>query len=128
MRDNEHRCGHPAPSHQPISFQHEVDFQEHTRTEHDVREGYAETLSGAARRPDWQRFTECPFGDGFAPPNDIKSGAVFSSKALQLHVAAHLKEISLLVLQKLPRDEDGDPKDMTSDVLLYVEGVSKLYI
>lgn len=109
-------------------FKHEVEFQEHSRTEHDVPEAYVRTLSGAARKPGLQKITECPFGDGFTAPENIDSDTVFSSEALQLHVAAHLKEISLLVLQKLPRDEDGDPKDMTSDVLLYVEGVSKLYI
>ncbi|KAM0667768.1 hypothetical protein ACQRIU_003633 [Beauveria bassiana] len=115
-----------APSHQPIIFQNETEFQEHSRTEHDVPEAYVGTLSGAARRPGLQKITECPFGDDFAPTENIESNTVFSSEELQLHIATHLKEISLLALQKLPCDDDDSSQYMASDLLSETEGVAKL--
>ncbi|KAJ3498368.1 hypothetical protein NLG97_g1175 [Lecanicillium saksenae] len=116
-----------APSHQPIVFQQEAEFQEHSRTEHDVPEAYVGTLSGAARRPGLQRITECPFGDDFAAPENSEPSTVFSSEALQLHIATHLKEISLLALQKLPCDDDADNSEcMASDLLSEAEGAARL--
>ncbi|KAM3451581.1 hypothetical protein MY3296_005246 [Beauveria thailandica] len=104
-----------APSHQPIIFQKEAEFQEHSRTEHHVPEAYVGTLSGAARRPGLHKITECPFRDDFAAPKDSKSDTVFSSKALRRHVATHMKDISLLALHKLASfdadiSEDKDPR------------------
>lgn len=45
----------------------------------------------------------------------MESNAVFSSEALQLHVATHLKEIALLALQKLPSDADDNATNVRSD-------------
>ncbi|KAM0742909.1 hypothetical protein ACQRIT_003086 [Beauveria bassiana] len=115
-----------APSHEPIVFEDKAEYQEHIRTKHAVCEEYVETLTGAAQKPRDEKITTCPFGDDFAAPEDIRSETVFSSEALELHVSTHLKEISLLALQKLPCDDDNNSGDMASDLLSEVEGVSKL--
>ncbi|CAH0016629.1 unnamed protein product [Clonostachys rhizophaga] len=88
-----------APSHDPIVFDQEDQYQEHSMKEHGVPEAYAGTLSNAARRPVLERVMECPFGDDFQPPGKAEPCAVFSSQALQSHVAGHMKEIALLTLQ-----------------------------
>ncbi|PNP55733.1 hypothetical protein THARTR1_03953 [Trichoderma harzianum] len=102
-----------APSHAPITFDQEPQYQQHSIEEHGVPEEHAGMLSSAARRPALNKLLECPFGDDFQPPEKAESSAVFSSDALQLHVAAHIKEIALLTLQKLPSDEDD--KSVNSD-------------
>ncbi|KAI1120124.1 hypothetical protein F5Y10DRAFT_290290 [Nemania abortiva] len=91
-----------APSHDLIVFDQESQYQEHSIREHGVPETHAGTLSSAARRPVFEKVLECPFGDDFQPLDKADSSAVFSSEALQLHVAAHMKEIALLTLQELP--------------------------
>lgn len=58
---------------------------------------------------------ECPFGDDFQLPDKVDRSAVFSSEALQLHVAAHIKEIALLTLQKLPSDIEETATNVDSD-------------
>ncbi|KAL6818997.1 ankyrin [Trichoderma camerunense] len=102
-----------APSHPPKTFDQELDYQKHSIEEHDVPEELAGMLSSAAQRPALNKLLECPFGDDFQPPEKAESSAVFSSDALQLHVAAHIKEIALLTLQKLPSDDDA--KSIKSD-------------
>lgn len=102
-----------APSHSPKTFDQELDYQKHSIEEHGVPEEHAGMLSSAARRPALNKLLECPFGDDFQPPEKAESSAVFSSDALQLHVAAHIKEIALLTLQKLPSDDDA--KSIKSD-------------
>lgn len=98
------RGGCRAPSHNPIIFNQEINCQQHSIQEHGVPETHIEILSNAARRLHLDKVLECPFGDDFQPPVEVKSSAVFASEALQLHVAAHMKEIALLTLQKLPSD------------------------
>ncbi len=115
-----------APSHKPITFQQEGEFQEHSHTEHDVPKAYIGTLSNAARRSGLQKLTECPFGDDFPTSEHSESNTVFASEALQLHVATHLKEISLLALQKLPCDGDDDSEDIASDLLSEDAGPARL--
>ena len=120
-----------APSHDPIIFEEEADFREHSCREHGVPEAHLGTLSGAARRPIVKKISECPFGDDFSAPETSASSHVFSSEALHLHVAAHMKEIALLTLQKLPGDnevgEDDDiSHDVTSDVRLEDEGLPRI--
>lgn len=95
-----------APSHDLVIFNQEIQYQEHCIKEHSVPETHAGTLSGAARRPGLDKVLECPFGDDFQPSENVEPSAVFSSKALQSHVAAHMKEIALIILQKLPSDVD----------------------
>ncbi|KAH0522744.1 hypothetical protein TsFJ059_006542 [Trichoderma semiorbis] len=102
-----------APSHPPKTFDQELDYQKHSIEEHDVPPELAGMLSSAAQRPALNKLLECPFGDDFQPPEKAESSAVFSSDALQLHVAAHIKEIALLTLQKLPSDDDA--KSIKSD-------------
>lgn len=102
-----------APSHPPKTFDQELDYQKHSIDEHDVPPELAGMLSSAAQRPALNKLLECPFGDDFQPPEKAESSAVFSSDALQLHVAAHIKEIALLTLQKLPSDDDA--KSIKSD-------------
>ncbi|KAK4078260.1 uncharacterized protein Triagg1_3276 [Trichoderma aggressivum f. europaeum] len=103
-----------APSHAPTTFGQELDYQKHSIEEHGVPEEHAGMLSNAARRPALNKMLECPFGDDFQPPEKVESSAVFSSDALQLHVAGHIKEIALLTLQKLPTNEDA--KSIKSDL------------
>ncbi|RYP25236.1 hypothetical protein DL765_000117 [Monosporascus sp. GIB2] len=111
-----------APSHDPIIFDQEIQYQEHSIKEHGVPETHAGTLSSAARRPVLDKVLECPFGDDFQPPENVESSAVFSSEALQLHVAAHIKEIALLTLQKLPSDVDENAENVDSDQPLEDDG------
>ncbi|KAL7815134.1 ankyrin [Trichoderma gracile] len=114
-----------APSHDPITFDQEIQYQKHSIEEHGVPEAHAGTLSNAARRPVHEKVLECPFGDDFHPPErneSSDSSAVFSSEALQLHVAGHMKEIALLTLQKLPSDGDEDAENVNSDQPLEDDG------
>lgn len=115
-----------APSHDPVIFEKEVEFQEHSRKEHGVSEAHVSTLSGAARRPVLEKVLECPFGDNFLAPEKPESNTVFSNEALHLHVAAHMKEIALLALQKLPSDDDDKSEDVASDLPLEGDGFAKL--
>ncbi|KAJ5100696.1 hypothetical protein N7456_006748 [Penicillium angulare] len=106
-----------APSHDPIVFNEEIQYQEHSIKEHGVPEKHAGTLSNAARRPLLDKVLECPFGDDFQISGKIESSTVFSSEALQSHVAGHMKEIALLTLQKLPSDDNENADDVDSDRL-----------
>ena len=115
-----------APSHDPIIFEQEVEFQEHSRKEHGVPKAHVGTLSGAARRPIFEKILECPFGDDFSPPEKAESNTVFSNEALHLHVAAHMKEIALLALQKLPSNDDDKSEDVGSDLPSENNGFAKL--
>ncbi|KAJ6018487.1 hypothetical protein N7522_001951 [Penicillium canescens] len=111
-----------APSHDPIVFDQEIQYQEHSTKEHGVPEAHAGTLSNAARRPVLNRVVECPFGDDFETSGKVESSAVFSSEALQSHVAGHMKEIALLTLQKLPSDDDENAENLDSDQPLEDDG------
>ncbi|KAE8371606.1 hypothetical protein BDV26DRAFT_286644 [Aspergillus bertholletiae] len=111
-----------APSHDPITFDQEIQYQEHSIKEHGVPETHAGILSGAARRPVLHKVLECPFGDDFQHSEKVESSAVFSSEALQSHVAAHIKEIALITLQKLPSDADENAEDVDSDQPLDDDG------
>ena len=111
-----------APSHDPIVFDQEIQYQEHSIKEHGVPEAHAGTLSNAVRRPVLDKVLECPFGDDFQPSGKGEPSAVFSSEALQSHVACHMKEIALLTLQKLPSDDDENAENVDSDQLLEDDG------
>ncbi|KAK4553669.1 hypothetical protein LTR86_009167 [Recurvomyces mirabilis] len=102
-----------APSHGAVLFEEESSFQEHSRKDHGVPEAHVGVLSGAARRPVVKKIQECPFGDDIEVEQNPESNTIFSNEALHLHVAAHMKEIALLALQKLPNDEDAE--DVASD-------------
>lgn len=115
-----------APSHDPTIFEKEVDYQEHSRKEHGVSQTHVGTLSDAARRPALQRILACPFGDEFSAPEKAEPSTVFANEALHLHVAAHMKEIALLALQKIPSDDDGKSEDVTSDQPVEDSGFAKL--
>ncbi|KFY29078.1 hypothetical protein V493_02563 [Pseudogymnoascus sp. VKM F-4281 (FW-2241)] len=111
-----------APSHDPIVFDRQIQYQEHSIKEHGVPQAHAGTLSNAARRPVVHKVLECPFGDDFQPSGKVESSAVFSSEALQSHVAGHMKEIALLILQKLPSDDDENVENVGSDQPLEDDG------
>ena len=111
-----------APSHDPLVFAQEIQYQEHLLKEHGVPEAHAGTLSNAARRPVLEKVEDCPFGDDFQPPEMVDFNAVFSSEALYLHVEGHMKEIALLTLQKLPSDEEGSMENVDSDQPVVVDG------
>jgi ankyrin repeat protein len=111
-----------APSHDPITFDQEIEYQEHSIKEHSVPETHVGILSRAARRPVLSKVLECPFGDDFQPSEKVESSAVFSCEALQSHVAAHLKEIALLTLQKLPSNVDDNVENVDSDQPLDDDG------
>jgi ankyrin repeat protein len=111
-----------APSHDPLVFEQEIQYQEHSIKEHGVPEAHAGTLSNAARRAVADKVLECPFGDDFQPSGKVESNAIFSSEALQSHVAGHMKEIALLTLQKLPDDDDGNVENVDSDQPLEDDG------
>ncbi|KAK5229407.1 hypothetical protein LTR96_003019 [Exophiala xenobiotica] len=104
-----------APSHDLIVFDQEIQYQEHSIKEHGVPEAHVRTLSNAMRRPVVDKVLECPFGDDFQPSGKVESNAVFSSEALQSHVACHMMEIALLTLQKLPSDDDEKVENVDSD-------------
>jgi ankyrin repeat protein len=103
-------------------FDQEIQYQEHTIKVHGVPETHAGTLSNAARRPVLDKVLECPFGDDFQPSGKVESSAVFSSDALESHVAGHMKEIALLALQKLPSDDDENAENVGSDQPLEDDG------
>lgn len=111
-----------APSHNPIVFEEETQYQEHSVAEHGVPEAHVGMLSRAARRPVLDKVSNCPFGDDFQPSDKVVSNAIFSSEALQLHVAGHMKEIALLALQKLPSDDDEHAENVDSDQPLEDDG------
>lgn len=115
-----------APSHDPIIFEQEAEFQDHSRTEHGVPEAHVGTLSRAARRPVHGKILECPFGDDFSAPEKAELHSVRSNEALLQHVAAHMKEIALLALQKLPGDDDDRSEDVASDAPIEEDGFAKL--
>lgn len=104
-----------APSHDPIVFDKDIQYQEHSIKAHSVPEAHIQILSNAARRPVLDKVLECPFGDDFQPSGKLESSAVFSSEALQSHVAGHMKEIALLTLQKLPSDDEENADDFDSE-------------
>ena len=82
--------------------------------EHGVPETHVRILSGAARRPTLNKILECPFGDDFCPPERAEPNPIFSSEALLLHVASHMKEIALLALQKLSSDAEDNAESVDS--------------
>ncbi|KAM0210277.1 hypothetical protein ACHAQD_010793 [Fusarium lateritium] len=116
-----------APSHDPIVFDQEIHYREHSIKEHGVPEAYATTLSIAARRPVLDKILECPFGDEFQPPEKAGPSFVFSTEALQAHVAGHMKEIALLTLQKLPGDDVENVENIDSDQPLEDDGPTGPY-
>ena len=111
-----------APSHGPVIFHQEIQYLEHSVKEHGVPEAHTRALSSAAQRPALDKMLECPFGDDFQPPEKAGSSAVFASEALQTHIAAHIKEVGLLTLQKLPSDGDEEAENVESDQLVDVDG------
>ncbi|KAI6752490.1 hypothetical protein HG530_013859 [Fusarium avenaceum] len=116
-----------APSHDPIVFGQEIHYREHSIKEHGVPEAYATALSDAARRPVLDKVLECPFGDDFQPPEKAGSSFVFSTEALQAHVAGHMKEIALLTLQKLPSHDVENMENVDSDQPLEDDGPTGPY-
>ena len=104
-----------APSHDPIIFDKEVEFQEHSRKEHGVPDAYVGTLSGAARRPVFEKILECPFGDKFSAPEKAGSDTYFSNEVLYLHIAAHMIDIAFLALQELPSNDVDKFEDVASN-------------
>ena len=114
-----------APSHAPLVFEQETDFQKHSSEEHSVPTAYVETLSSAARRPILEKIKVCPFGDDFWAPENPQSNSIFTSEAFHLHVAAHMKEIALLALQKLPGEDQDNAEDVASDAPLVDEGAQE---
>ncbi|KAF5702334.1 ankyrin repeat domain-containing protein [Fusarium globosum] len=115
-----------APSHKPMIFRDEIQFQKHSYDEHGVPEAHVRTLSEAARRPFQDKIHECPFGDDFVPSEETDRYGIFSYDNLHSHVAAHMKELALLALQKLPNDGETEASDFDSDVLIEDDGNAKL--
>ncbi|KAJ5776455.1 uncharacterized protein N7511_001466 [Penicillium nucicola] len=113
-----------APSHDPVVFDQEIQYQAHSIKEHGVPEAHAGILSNAARRTVLDKVLECPFGDNFQPSGKVESSAVFSSEALQSHVSSHMKEIALLTLQKFPGDIDENAENVGSDQPLEDDGLA----
>ncbi|KAH8883063.1 hypothetical protein GQ53DRAFT_811728 [Thozetella sp. PMI_491] len=113
-----HVWEHSAPSSDPIIFDQETQYQEHSIKEYGMPKTHSEALDSAARRPVLEKVLECPFGDDFQPSENFESSSsgLFSSEALQLHVVAHMKEIALLTLQKLHVDGDEDSENVHSDL------------
>ena len=112
-----------APSHEPLVFQQERQYQKHSCKNHRVPKTHVALLSKAARRPILTKVSECPFGDDFHPLEHAKSQTVFSSEALHLHVAAHMKKKALLALKKLPDDADETSENVASDAPVEDDGV-----
>ncbi|KAF5241965.1 hypothetical protein FANTH_8925 [Fusarium anthophilum] len=115
-----------APSHKPTIFRDEIQFQKHSCDEHGVPEAHVRTLSEAARRPFQDKIQECPFGDDFVPSEEADRYGIFSYENLHSHVAAHMKELALLALQKLPHDGETEASDFDSDILIGDDGNANL--
>lgn len=115
-----------APSHRPAIFTDEIEYQKHARDEHGVPEAHVRQVSATARRSSKDKIYECPFGDSFLPSGEADHYGMFSSKELYSHVTAHLKEIALLVLQKLPTDGETEASDLASDMPFPDDGSAKL--
>ncbi|KAF5676871.1 ankyrin repeat domain-containing protein [Fusarium denticulatum] len=115
-----------APSHKPMIFRDEIQFQKHSCDEHGVPEAHVRNLSEAARRPFQDKIQECPFGDDFVPSEEADRYGIFSYEKLHSHVAAHMKELALLALQKLPNDGETEASDFNSDILIGDDGNAKL--
>ena len=111
-----------APSHGLVIFHQEIQYLEHSVKEHGVPEAHTRALSNAAQRPALDKMLDCPFGDDFQPPEMAEPSAVFASEALQTHIAAHIKEVGLLTLQKIPSDDDEEAEDVESDQLVDDDG------
>jgi hypothetical protein len=86
------------------------DFQRHAQEIRGVPDAHTASLSKAACRSTIEPVSECPFGDDFQSERVGGFNTVFVSEALQQHVAAHLKDIALLSLQKLPSKEREQSK------------------
>lgn len=106
----------PAPRHDITVFNQEIEYREHVIKEHAVPEEYIRTITNAARRPIIAKKLErCPFGHNFQHPEESESSHVFSSKALEIHVAADMVQVALLTLRKLPDDGDGNSEEVNGD-------------
>ncbi|KAL7936383.1 ankyrin [Trichoderma chlorosporum] len=105
-----------------IVFDEKTHYEQHAVQEHRVLEADLSAATDMAQRSIRNKVRECPFGDDFQIPENDNSGDVFSGKALESHVAAHMKEIALLALQKIPRGWDENTKDVDSDQPLEDDG------
>jgi hypothetical protein len=91
-----------APSHDPIIFEQEVEYQHHVREAHAVPQAHVANLSSTALRLTLEPVRECPFGDELLAVGSDESNTIFAHQTMHLHVADHMKEIALLALHKLP--------------------------
>ncbi|KAL4909291.1 hypothetical protein BDW74DRAFT_174496 [Aspergillus multicolor] len=118
-RKNIWECRAPSHKNKTITFDQKTQYWEHCINEHNVPEKHVVLLSGAARRPVHDTVLDCPFCGAFPTPDRDCSldAGVFSSEALQSHVAAHLKDIALPTLQRLPlpSDADGSAENVNRD-------------
>ncbi|KAM5474249.1 hypothetical protein MauCBS54593_001822 [Microsporum audouinii] len=97
-----------APSHPLQEFNTESEYQSHLQEVHDIPEEDAAIMATSSSLSATKTFLECPFQDTFEIKGKFRFGSIFASKLLQEHIATHLKNIALLVLQKL---EPGDIND-----------------
>lgn len=102
-----------APRHDITVFHR---YREHVINQHAVPEEHVATITNAARRPIIAKKLEgSPFGDAFQHPEGSESSDVFSSKALEMRVAADMLHVALLALQKLPDEADGNSEEVDGD-------------
>jgi hypothetical protein len=92
------------PAHDPIVFEQQIHYEEHLIKEHGLPEAHAKTLGNVFWRisPDYDLHLE---------PFEESRGHNWPSPALESHVAHHMTEIALLILQKLPYYEDAGNVD-----------------
>ncbi|KJK75282.1 hypothetical protein H634G_09300 [Metarhizium anisopliae BRIP 53293] len=105
-----------APRHDITVFHREIEYRQHVINQHAVPEEHVATITNAARRPIIAKKLEgSPFGDALQHPEGSESSDVFSSKALEMRVAADMLHVALLTLQKLPDEADGNSEEVDGD-------------
>ncbi|KAF4948002.1 hypothetical protein FGADI_9997 [Fusarium gaditjirri] len=107
-------------------FRDKIQCQKHSCGEHGVPEAYGCTSSEAVRRPFQDKIHECPFGDDFVPSEEADRCGVFFHDNLHSHVAAHMEEFALLLIQMLPTDGETGTRDVASVILIGDDGNAKL--
>lgn len=97
-----------APRHDITVFHREIEYRQHVINQHAVPEEHVATITNAARRPIIAKKLE-------GSPEGSESSDVFSSKALEMRVAADVLHVALLTLQKLPDEADGNSEEVDGD-------------
>lgn len=89
-------------------YKSEAEFQEHVHWDHRVLRKAPERYISPHRISKLREIVRCPFGDGFSVTGDGDPSRPFPNEAFHRHVAVHMMEIALLILESFPRDDEDD--------------------